>query len=390
MPKEGAFTKAKIVKPGGFGASKSGRFDKPKESCDYTPSASSYDIDAGRSIGARAKKSMSKASLAQRTGSGSSGFGSSQKRGAPISGQSNDAPGPGAYTDGTMKSSFAPKTKGKTSGFGSTPQRQLGSFVPVATPGPGVYAAPDGVGTVKAQNRKGNNSFGGARRFDEPQDVVQADYEIPSAFASKSKSGARNKGFGGSVPRGAPISGQSSDAPGPGSYTALPGAFRTPNTPSSAFASRSEQHASNPSEKHPPEGPSPAAYDVPIDNPKYSKKSFNSSAVLGQSRPGSGFGSSAQRAALKAQEPTPGPGEYSADVHIGSKGANAPSSVFASGVGQRGANPTSYGDYTYNPEGVGTIKATGAPNKGFGGASRGLLDGEDAEVAELRAMLGKS
>ena len=37
---------------------------------------------------------------------------------------------------------------------------------------------------------------------------------------------------------------------------------------------------------------------------------------------------------------------------------------------------------------VGAVKPTGAPNMGFGGAARGLVD-EQAEVAELRAMLGK-
>ena len=46
---------------------------------------------------------------------------------------------------------------------------------------------------------------------------------------------------------------------------------------------------------------------------------------------------------------------------------------------------------SYVPAGVGTVKPTGAPNKGFGGAARGLLeDDEKAEVAELRAMLGKA
>ena len=43
MPKPGAFDKAKVKGSGGFGASKSGRFDGPKESCDYTPSASAYN-----------------------------------------------------------------------------------------------------------------------------------------------------------------------------------------------------------------------------------------------------------------------------------------------------------------------------------------------------------
>ena len=43
----------------------------------------------------------------------------------------------------------------------------------------------------------------------------------------------------------------------------------------------------------------------------------------------------------------------------------------------------------YVPPGVGDVKPTGAPNMGFGGTIRGLALDEQAEVAELKAMLGK-
>ena len=55
MPKESAFAKAKVKKAGGgFGASKAGRFDGPKESWEQGPSSSSYDYDVG-SIGGKLK-----------------------------------------------------------------------------------------------------------------------------------------------------------------------------------------------------------------------------------------------------------------------------------------------------------------------------------------------
>ena len=67
------------------------------------------------------------------------------------------------------------------------------------------------------------------------------------------------------------------DAPGPGAYT-KPGAFAAPKTPSSAFASRSQQHTSTPSEAA--AGPSPSTYDVAYD--KHAPKSFNANAMLGK------------------------------------------------------------------------------------------------------------
>ena len=125
MPKAGAFDKAKVKKPGGFGASKSGRFDVPKESCDFVPpptAYSSHDTD----IGAASKKSLNKFKSAS--------FGSTAKRGSAINGQSNDAPGPGAYADG-IKAGFG-RSKNKyatTSSFGSTPQHELSALIGSAT-----------------------------------------------------------------------------------------------------------------------------------------------------------------------------------------------------------------------------------------------------------------
>jgi hypothetical protein len=51
--------------------------------------------------------------------------------------------------------------------------------------------------------------------------------------------------------------------------------------------------------------------------------------------------------------------------------------------------PSHADDLVYVPQGIGVVKPSGAQNMGFGGAKRGLLD-EQAEVAQLRAMLGKA
>ena len=183
MPKAGAFDKAKVKKSGGFGASKSGRFDGPKESCDYAPSAGAYNTYDFGTIGGRVKADQSKASFARRTGGATGGFGSSAKRESGLHGQRNDAPGPGAYAD-AHKSTFEKKKKrlSRSSTFGSGSQHEVGAATPSAyTPAPGEYAAPTGVGSVGKHKGK-SNGFGFSKRFEDPPEVVQADYAVASAF----------------------------------------------------------------------------------------------------------------------------------------------------------------------------------------------------------------
>ena len=78
MPKPGAFDKAKVKGSGGFGASKSGRFDGPKESCDYTPSASAYNayVSIGEQLTKSAKKQAFVNGLKTNGGGKVAGFGS--------------------------------------------------------------------------------------------------------------------------------------------------------------------------------------------------------------------------------------------------------------------------------------------------------------------------
>ena len=88
MPKPGAFDKAKVKGSGGFGASKSGRFDGPKESCDYTPSASAYNayVSIGEQLTKSAKKQAFVNGLKTNGGGKVAGFGSGSKRGSAIVG----------------------------------------------------------------------------------------------------------------------------------------------------------------------------------------------------------------------------------------------------------------------------------------------------------------
>ena len=337
MPKAGAFDKAKVKKTGGgFGASKAGRFDGPKESCDDAPSSGMYNPHERGGLGAKRYQGRS-------TG----GFGSSSKRDSAILGQRNDAPGPGAYADGLkVRSSFAGSKQFKASSFGSLPQHGTPAPIPsTATPGPGEYAAPTGVGSVQ-RNREKSNGFGFAKRFEDAAEVVQADYDVAGAFDDatshlKKASRARDVGFGGRVARGSSILGQSNDAPGPGAYAyARPGAFaaKVTKSPSSAFASRSNQHASNPSDGNVGPGPPPGAYDLLTYDPLV-KRSFHAEAVLGVKGPG-GFGSTAVRQPkVKEGNETPGPGEYFAgQFKTEARNSKLPSSVFASTTNQRGAN----------------------------------------------------
>ena len=145
MPKAGAFDKAKKKGSGGFGASKSGRFDAPKESCDFAPSASAYNAFTD-SIGAKATKS---AQLRKSLGASSGGFGSTAKR-MPAPKYGTTAPGPGAYAD-AITSEFKKPGRQARSGFGSTAQHDIPATVGLSTPAPGTYAAPTGLSSVKVK-----------------------------------------------------------------------------------------------------------------------------------------------------------------------------------------------------------------------------------------------
>lgn len=392
MPKAGAFDKAKVKKSGGgFGASKAGRFDGPKESCDYAPSASAYNVGEFGTIGSGVRRSKTQAAYRKSAG----GFGSTAKRGSAINGQRNDAPGPGAYADGIKVGFSKPKKKSSTSSWGTTAQHELAAATPSAfTPAPGEYDTPTGIDIAKPQFGK-SHGFGSSKRFEEIKEVVQADYDVAGAFDAenrpKSASQMHGMGFGGRAPRLS--DGKASrDAPGPGAYAyAAPGAFAasvTNKAPSSAFASRSSQHASNPSEQNTSTGPAVGAYDMRAYDP-HAKRDFRSDALLGVRAPG-GFGSTAMRASAKEPSATPGPGEYHAGASPPKPGGR-PSSAFASSTAQRGANPQpSYGaPGQFVPEGMGDAKARGKPNMGFGGASRGLAADEASEVAALREMLAR-
>ena len=365
MPKESAFAKAKVKKQGGgFGASKSGRFDMPKESWEQGPSSTSYDYDHN-SIGGNLKKSASKQKLARSINKGAGGgFGMSAPRFDKVNGMSNDAPGPGAYADGmsAVKSTFkTEKRSGKTSSFGSTAQHEIGAFASSISPAPTTYAPQDGIGaTAKKKFREKSKAFGGAARFEGREngmggpEVVQADYDSHVGMgdeAKKASSNLRAKGaFGMAAPRFEKTDGQSNDAPGPGAYSEKPGAFKTPSTPSAAFASKSGQHTSTPSANAADQLPGAGEYDTASGydaTDKFAKKSFNA-ASTGVGSSSAGFGSSAVRAVDKKVEATPGPGSYSATHKTDVKGLNGaamPSSVFASSSKQEADRLfPSYGD----------------------------------------------
>ena len=150
MGLEGAFAKAKKKGKGGFGASKASRFGGPKESCESGPSASSYSPEYSSSgkaatIGAAQRKLKADAKIGTRP----AGFGSGQKRDAKILGQSNDAPGPGAYADGIVaaEASAMAKQKGKsTAAFASRSKKGLELNPSYGT----LDWMPDGVGTLNA------------------------------------------------------------------------------------------------------------------------------------------------------------------------------------------------------------------------------------------------
>ena len=413
MPKPGAFDKAKVKGSGGFGASKSGRFDGPKESCDYTPSASAYNayVSIGEQLIKSAKKQAFVNGLKTNGGGKIAGFGSGSKRGSAINGMKSDAPGPGAYADGikSHKSTFdsASKKRASKHSWGSGGQHKVGSEVPMdATPPPGTYGDPrrhETVGSVKKVTGK-SSAFGHGKRFDEPAEVVQADYAVPGAFSTSSGgygfSGSmkNNTGFGGTAPRMQPLSGMKSDAPGPGAYigASSPGSFAAKlaggNGGSSAWsASKSSQHASNPNENNVSPAPPPGAYDLLNTYDKHQKKSFHGSGLLGKSNLGGSFGSNVPRAVnTTPDKPTPGPGEYATGHGIFEpKDPDAkPSSVFASASKQREGVKKAIGDF-HVPKGVGAGKASGKANMGFGGESRHLAPDEATEVAELRAMMAR-
>ena len=126
--------------------------------------------------------------------------------GAAVLGQSNDAPGPGAYEHvtnadvGTTKQEQATRSymfaSGTTKGLELNPAYGKLDFMP------------DGVGALKTKN-KGDKMFGGADRFDKPREVLAVDYDLPSAFddaLAKPTPAQDGKGMGGIEPRDAPVS----------------------------------------------------------------------------------------------------------------------------------------------------------------------------------------
>lgn len=401
MPKESAFAKAKVKKAGGgFGASKSGRFDGPKESWEQGPSSTSYDYDLG-SIGGKLKKDQQRSQLiksikgkdrAHEVG----GFGSSApkfEKNGKFNGMGSDAPGPGAYADGVQKvRSTFDGTKSKGRGFGSESKDRFSlagtGFAREETPAVGEYLnVGSGMGDVKKkfQSKSRSHGFGGAARFESkengmgPQEVVQADYNVESALpgiakdATKSTAGVRAKGgFGSAAPKFEKVA-EAGSGLGPGAYdwSKATGAFVAPNTPSAAFASKSDQHSTTPGASSKSngmggdgshlQGPAPGEYqtDAGFDaTNKFSKKSFNA-ASTGVGTTTAGFGASAAaRPTTKKGEDTPGPGEYKAthksDIK-GLSGAELPSAIFASSTKKEADRMfPSYGDMqsaTYKPPG---------------------------------------
>ena len=377
MPKESAFAKAKVKKTGGgFGASKSGRFDAPKESWEQGPSSTSYDYDAS-SIGGKLKKQQQRSQLVKSVKGKDrerelGGFGSSApkfEKNGKFNGMGSDAPGPGAYADGVnaVRSTFD-GTKSKGRGFGSESKDRFSmagtGFAREQTPDAGEYVnVGQGMGEEikkKFQSKSKSHGFGSAPRFESrengmgPVEVVQADYDISSALpsvaaAASKQTAVRAKGaFGSAAPKFEKVNGMGSDAPGPGAYdwTKSTGAFVAPVTPSAAFASKSDQHSTTPGTSSKSNGmgldaahltvPAPGEYETSAGyeaTNKHSKKSFNAASTgVGSTSAGFGMGSKA-RPEPKKGEPTPGPGEYKAthksDIK-GLSGAPLPSAVFSS------------------------------------------------------------
>ena len=151
------------------------------------------------------------------------GFGSVEVRDAKILGQSNDAPGPGAYTIQQLDSNAKNKEgkKGSAS-FASGTEKGL-----ALNPSYGQldYMPTDGSGALKTINQ-GSKMFGGADRFEKERATFSprppAIYDTPGAFDDALKpeiTVRRNKGFGGTESRDAKVHGQSDGSGlGPGHY----------------------------------------------------------------------------------------------------------------------------------------------------------------------------
>ena len=367
MGLEGAFTKAKQKKPGGFGASKASRFGGPKESCEEGPSASAYQPEyAGNgkpaTIGAVQRKLKADAKI----GSRPAGFGSTAKRDAKILGQSNDAPGPGAYAE-AYGSTLA--GTGLTSAFASGTKKGLALNPSYGDVGPSNWA--DDVGQVKTLN-KGDKMFGGAPKYEKPQEVVQADYAPkPGAFDAKRGTAAgENKGMGGTEPRGRPTHGQTApgDVPGPGAYVfkaAFGSGLETSAVPTAAFADRTHK---NPTLDGIAATPAPGEYEVSGDNPKFMSRSFAVS-----SNETVGFGSAEKRDAkiLGQSNDAPGPGAY-AEAYGSTLAGTGLTSAFASGTKKGLALNPSYGDVGPSnwADDVGQVKTLNKGDKMFGGAPK--------------------
>ena len=406
MPKESAFAKAKVKKQGGgFGASKADRFAMPKESWEDGPSSSSYAYDAN-SIGANLKRNQQRSKLVKSINpKAGGGFGSSSKKDSTFDKVrvGADAPGPGSYADGVnaVKSTFGDASKKRTGtsvgAFGTSgKQHELGAFASSISPAPGTYNADrDSISstasTMKSKFQAKSKAFGGTKRFEPEAELVQADYDAHKGMAEEALEKASNLrakgGFGSVAPRGEAISGQRSDAPGPGSYDwgkLAPSAFSTNDGPSSAFASKSQQHVLI--EEGADLVPGIGEYDTSAGleaTDKYGKKSFNA-ATLGVGQTSAGFGSSAVSRADKKVEATPGPGEYQvthkSDVK-GLSGAQLPSAIFASASKKEAdrlfPSHGSFGTASYLPPGgIAEITAKSfnkSQGHTFGGGAR-LID----------------
>ena len=329
----GAFAKAtKASGSSAAFASKSGRFDRPTSA---TPSSTTYEANYN-TIGAAANKSV-------RTGGG--GFGSSKRfttawgdksegdGRTPRAGRPPLAP---SSEEAPIASSFGQPSnrhKGPSAAFGGSKDR----FAPAreSTPGPGEYTARKPLES-KSTNAVARSTMGSGERFARSSVDERTDYSSarPSAFStSKSQSRLTNTGFGGTSSRASSFdtaaAAAAKNAPAVGEYDgayAATGAFASvvgkSTGPSSAFASKSEQHTATKAAATPGAGSYNSARGSMAAD---AGKTFNKSAAAGTG----GFGTSVRRAEFSApREDAPGPGAY--DASSTNRIDARPSSAFAS------------------------------------------------------------
>ena len=336
--------------------------------------AGNYDVSAHTMGAAAAKMKHSRGSFgtgrdsSQWLGGGSSARNNSPRRGTPRgNGESEN-----------VTSDLASKVYSSFGGTGTAakrggPSAAMGGgsrFAPVKqSAGPGEYYTPPALGASKSANfnKSSNGTMGNTRRFAPVKEAIQGDYSDarPGAFEkSKSQSGLKNTGFGGTAARvtgPAVVAKASTNLSYEGAYAAT-GAFAKANQPgytSAAFASRSNQRISAPV----PQGPSPGAYDVSAAVSGFSSKSFNKSLASGTG----GFGTSARRAmdlGRSTPEDVPGPGEYAPDISDATpREAARPSAAFASTTAKNSSHVRqdegpSAADYDgHKTDGMGSIKS---------------------------------